>query len=132
MDDVNLMSSTVQGTQDLLSRSLTALKWAGMSFRPDKSRSIIIKKGRSLSSAPFSSSVSCSPTDFSSYIPSIHAMPIKFLGRIINGSLSDRNSIQELRDKLSKGLDMIHKSPHTSSQKLWILQHLLIPRIQWP
>ena len=132
MDDVNLMSSTVQGTQDLLSRSLTALKWAGMSFRPDKSRSIIIKKGRSLSSAPFSSSVSCSPTDFSSYIPLIHAMPIKFLGRIINGSLSDRNSIQELRDKLSKGLDMIHKSPHTSSQKLWILQHLLIPRIQWP
>ena len=132
MDDVNLMSSTIQGTQDLLSRCLTALKWAGMSFRADKSRSIIIKKGRSMNSTPFSSSESSNPSDFSGYIPSIHAMPIKFLGRVINGSLSDRNSVQELKDKLSEGLKIIHCSPHSPSQKLWILQHLLLPRIQWP
>ena len=30
------------------------------------------------------------------------------------------------------GLNIIHTSHFTGSQKLWFLQHLLIPRIQWP
>ena len=58
--------------------------------------------------------------------------PIKFLGRIIDGSISDRNSSAELTDKLLAGLSVIDKSHFTGTQKLWILQHLPIPRIQWP
>ena len=30
------------------------------------------------------------------------------------------------------GLSVIDKSHFTGTQKLWVLQHLLIPRIQWP
>lgn len=33
---------------------------------------------------------------------------------------------------LARGLDLIDKSQHRSVQKLWILQHLLIPRLRWP
>ena len=57
---------------------------------------------------------------------------MKFLGRIIDGSISDRKSIDELEQKLLEGLKVISKSCFKGSQKLWILQHLLIPRIQWP
>ena len=132
MDDVNLMSSSVSGAQTLLARCATALQWAGMEFRADKSRSFIIKKGKSLNSSPFCVSEPSNPTDFSLFIPSIHSMPVRFLGRIIDGSITDRKSVDELAEKLSDGLKIIDKSPFKGTQKLWILQHLLIPRIQWP
>ena len=132
MDDINLMSTSVCHTQALLNKCATALSWAGMQFRADKSRSFVIVKGRSLNTTPFCTSPPESPTDFSNYIPSIHTEPVKFLGRIIDGSLSDRRSIDELEKKLLDGLSMINKSSFKGAQKLWILQHLLIPRIQWP
>ena len=43
-----------------------------------------------------------------------------------------RNSSAELTDKLLAGLSVIDKSHFTGTQKRWILQHLLIPRIQLP
>ena len=90
MDDINLMSSSVSGTQSLLDRCATVLKWAGIEFRADKSRSFVMIKGKSLNFTPFYVSKSPVPTDFSDYIPSIHSAPVKFLGRIIDGSISDR------------------------------------------
>ena len=53
MDDLNIMSNSVPDAQDLLSKCAKALSWAGMTFRADKLRSIIIHKGRSLNSKPF-------------------------------------------------------------------------------
>ncbi|XP_057305436.1 uncharacterized protein LOC130642368 [Hydractinia symbiolongicarpus] len=132
MDDINLMSSSVSGTQTLLSRCTAALKWAGMDFRANKSRSIVIIKGKSLNSTPFALQKPADPTDFSSYIPSIHSMPVRFLGCIMDCSISDRKAIDELDEKLSAGVSIIDKSFYKGPQKLWILQHLLIPRIQWP
>ena len=38
---------------DLMSRSMVALNWARMENRADKSRSIVIKKGRTLNVNPF-------------------------------------------------------------------------------
>ena len=130
MDDLNLLSTSVQGTQDLLERCTKALTWAGMVFRPDKSRSIVIVKGKSLNCVPF---VLPDSQDQSivTHIPTIHTRPVKFLGRIIDGSISDRKSIDELQIKLTEGLSIIDRSFFTGVQKVWILQHLLIPRIQW-
>ena len=48
MDDLNLMSSSVSGTQNLLHRCVKALPWAGMYFRADKSRNIAIVGGKSM------------------------------------------------------------------------------------
>ena len=53
MDDLSLMFSTVSGAQTLLSRCMTALTWAGLEFRADKSHSIIIIKSRSMNRTPF-------------------------------------------------------------------------------
>ena len=68
--------------------------------------------------------------EVSSSIPSIYSRPIKFLGRMIDSSISDRNFSAELIDKLLAGLSVIDKSHFTRTQKLSILQHLLIPNIQ--
>ena len=54
MHDLSLMSSTVSGAQTLLSQCITALNWAGLEFRAAKSRSIVIVKGRSMNTTPFS------------------------------------------------------------------------------
>ena len=132
IDDLSLMSSAVSGFQTSLSRCTTALTWAGLEFRADKSRSIIIIKGRSMNTTPFPVPKPRDQIEPSSSIPSIYSRPVKFLGRIIDGPLSDRNSSAELADKLLAGLKTIDRSHFTGIQKLWILQHLLIPRNQWP
>ena len=85
-----------------------------------------------MNTTSFSVSKASDQPEVSSSIPSIHSRPIKFLGRIIHGSISDRNSSTELTDKLLAGLSVTDKSHFTGTQKLWILQHQLIPGIQWP
>ena len=132
MDDLNIMSSTICVAKSLLFHCTIALKWAGLTFRADKSGSIVFIKGRSMNTTPFSVSSPREPSDFTSFIPSIHSKPVRFLGRIIDGSISDRKSLDELEKKLLDGLNIIDTSHFTGSQKLWFLQHLLITCIQWP
>ena len=50
----------------------------------------------------------------------------------IYGSISVRKSLDELEKKLLDGLNIIDTSHIKGSQNMWFLQHLLIPRIQWP
>ena len=133
MDDINLMAFGVADTQMLLTRCTEALTWARMEYNIPKSRSFVIIKGRCLNTTPFrlvnSSSDILSDEDT---IGSIHTKPIKWLGRVMDGSLSDRRAIDELYEKVERGLALIDKSHHKGSQKCWILQYLLIPRIRWP
>ena len=131
MDDLKRMFSSVSEAQKLLHRCVKALSWAGMYFRTDKSRSIVIVRGKSMNTTPFYVTEPSTPSDFTNYIPSIHSVPVKFLGLIINGSLIDQNSIDELQQKLLLGLNIINKPTFKGTQKRKILQHLLIPRIQW-
>ena len=97
-----------------------------------KSRSIVIIKGRSMNTIPFSVSSPRKPSDFTSFIPSTHSKPVKFVGRIIDGSISDRKSLDELEKQLLNDLNVIDTSHFTGSPKLWFLQHLLVLCIQWP
>ena len=131
MDDMSLVSSSVAGAKDLLSCCATTLTWGGMSYRVHKSYSMVIMMGTSMNSAPFSVKKASTPTDFSIFMLSIHSQPVKFLVRIIDGSLSDRKSISELEKKLLSSLKVTDRSLFKVAQKLWILQHLLVPKIQW-
>ena len=54
MDDLNLLSSSVSGAKTLLHQCTKALKWAGLDLQADKSRSVVIIKGRSMNTTPFS------------------------------------------------------------------------------
>ena len=62
-------------------------------------------------------------------IPSIADNPVKFLGRTISDALSDKYQQDSLSLALTKGLGLISNSGHCTVQKLWILQHLLVPRL---
>ena len=131
MDDMNLMSNSVENTKTLLDRSCSALKWARMEFRPDKSRCIVVEKGSVLPTTPFSTNTDSSNLKSVS-IPSIHSNPIKFLGRIVDGALNDKKSVSEIQDKLASGLKKISNSKLGGKAKVWVLSNLLIPQIRWP
>ena len=112
------MSSSVSDAKTLLHQCTKALKWTGLNFWADKSRSIVIIKDRSMNTTPFSVSEPQTSTDFPFYVPSIHSRPIQFLGRITDDSISDRNLLDELEKKLVTGLAIIDKSFFNGSQKL--------------
>ena len=154
MDDLNLMSPSVKGTSVLLNRCCTALTWAKMKFKAAKSRYVVIKAGRTVCPAisPFgipvveSEKEGCIDTSADSdmmyyvtglpaaegdRIPSIHDNPVRFLGRIIDGSLTDRKNTEDLWKKAIDGLLLIDRCSLKGSQKLWICHHLLMKRIQW-
>ena len=91
MDNLNIMPSTICSARTLLSCCAIAQKWAALTFTPDKSRSIVIIKKKSMSTTPCSVLLQTEPSDFISFIPSIHSRPVKFLGRIIDRSISDES-----------------------------------------
>ena len=130
MDDLALLSESVPELQRLLDRCVKVLNWAGMSFRASKSRSIIIENGKTIKKSVFV--VRDSKSGKLETIPSIHLNPVRFLGRTISVSLSDTDSINSFSNSLFESLEAIDKSFFTGQQKIWILHHLLIPRIRWP
>ena len=77
-------------------------------------------------------SLSVSSSAKSENIPSIINNPVKFLGRLITFDLKDTDQIKSFSLAVSKGLSLIDKSPHRGVHKVWILQHLLVPRLRWP
>ena len=57
---------------------------------------------------------------------------MKFLGRSIDVTITDREAVSAFKDQVFHGLDLIDKSFHRGIHKVWILQHLFIPRLRWP
>ena len=94
MDDMNLLAGPVKDTQVLLTRCTKALTWARMRYNISKSRSFVIKRGKVLNTRPFALQPN-SESDIISdedRISSIHSKAIQWLGRLINGFLSDRRA----------------------------------------
>ena len=50
---IKLISSSVSDTQNILYRCVKALSWAGMYFRAEKSRSLVIVRVKSMNAALF-------------------------------------------------------------------------------
>ena len=128
MDDIFLKADSVSNLQVLLNRASIVLNWAHMFLKTSKSRSLVIKDGKVI----FDRTLSITQGEKTEIIPSIHCNPIKFLGRTISFDLSDKNQIEAVSLALSTALNLIDKSKHKGIHKIWILQHLLIPRLRWP
>ena len=60
-------------------------------------------------------------------IPSISNQPVKFFGRTNSFTVSGKDQMEVISLAVSKGLALINKSFHKEVQKVWILQHLLMP-----
>ena len=128
MDDLYLSSTTIEGAQILLDRASAALAWAKMTAKPSKSKCIVIVNGK----VNHENILKISHSDNEVFIPSILDNPVKFLGRLIDHSLSDKNQTEVFSSAVSKGLSLIDRSFHRGVHKVWILQHFLVPRLRWP
>ena len=118
MDDMFLMSPSIPATYILLDCCAVALIWARMS------RSMVIDNGKVIDISSFSFK--------GEIIPSIHANPVRFLGRTIDFTVSDKHSVEKFVTEVLSGLKLIDKSSHKGIHKVWILQNMLIPRLRWP
>ena len=92
MDGLNLMSSYISGAQNLYTDVWNL--WT---------------RGKSMKTTLFYVNKTSVPSDFTNYIHFIHSVAVKLLGWIINASLTDGNSIDELQQKLVLGLNIINK-----------------------
>ena len=91
---------------------------------------MVIEQGKIVNFCPFK--VQTKDSNSCEFVPSIHANPIKFLGRVITASLSDSEKIESVASYFLESLIRIDKSGLRGTQKIWVLEHLLIPQLRWP
>ena len=102
MGDMFLMSPSIPSTQVLLDCCGIALIWARMSFRA--SRSMVIDEGKVIDISPFSFK--------GENISSIYANPVRFLGRTIDFTVSEKHSVEKFVSEVLLGLKLLDKSSH--------------------
>ncbi|RXN38269.1 reverse transcriptase [Labeo rohita] len=121
MDDLTVMTTFVPGCRWLLQGLERLISWARMSFKPAKSRSLVLKKGKVSDRFRFALGETT--------IPSVTE---KSLGKIFNSSLKDSAAIKQTKRDLTIWLTAIDKSGLPGKFKAWIYQHGVLPRLLWP
>ena len=124
MDDLTVTTSSVTGCRWILRGLERLIAWARMSFKPSKSRSVVIKKGKVADNFRFSIS--------GNSIPSLTDKPVKSLGKVFHNSLKDTSNIKEASCNLSTWLTRVDRSGLPGRFKAWIYQHAILPRMLWP
>merc|ERR1739842_208648 len=110
-------------TKYLLDKLVCNLKWAGLSIKPEKSRSLVIIRGRVSNKTP---SIEGVP------ITSITEKPVKYLGKLYNKTHTEQEPAQEVLVDLKQSLRKIATIMIPGRYKAWMLQHMLLPQIMWP
>lgn len=124
MDDLTVTTTSVPGCRWLLQGLERLVSWARMSFKPAKSRSLVLKKGKVVDRFRFA--IGGTP------IPLVTEKSVKSLGKVFNSSLRDTDALQQTRADLTTWLAAIDKSGLPGKFKTWIYQHGVLPRILWP
>lgn len=95
-----------------------------MRFKPEKSRSLVLKRGKVVDRFRFSIG--------GALIPTVSEKPVKSLGKVFNSSLKDSASIQETCQELESYLRAVNHSGLPGKFKAWIYQHGILPKVLWP
>src|SRR3984885_7501185 len=101
MDDTTILTTDEDQARKMLDRLDDLIKWCRMSFKPKKSRSLSISKGKTYK-------VTFMVSD--QVIPTVIEEPVKSLGRVYDDSLKDKKAIKETSDMASNGLQIIDRS----------------------
>lgn len=123
MDDTTILGSNESQARKILGRLEELIRWCRMSFKPSKSRSLVLKKGKV---------VEVRFMVAEQIIPTVNEEPVKSLGRRYDASLRDTNAVQEIREMADKGLQIIDRCRLIGKFKIWCLQFMLIPKLLWP
>jgi hypothetical protein len=123
MDDMTLTTKTVVEGRWLLEELESTIHWARMSFKPGKSRSMVLKKGK-LQQTRFRVQ--------GEIIPTVTESPIKCLGKWYDQTLKDHDHVRNVKKQLEKWMTSVDKSKLPGKYKAWIFQHGVLPRLLWP
>ncbi|XP_030004234.1 uncharacterized protein LOC115429122 [Sphaeramia orbicularis] len=124
MDDLTVTTESIAGCRWILKGLEKQVEWARMHFKPAKSRSMVLRKGKVEDKFRFYIAGTA--------IPTITEKPIKTLGKVFDSSLKDRASIQSTCSELDGWLKSVDKSGLPGKFKAWVYQHGILPRILWP
>lgn len=124
MDDTTVISTNENDTREMLKRLDEVVAAARMLFKPKKSRSLSLRKGKIDESVTFSVA--------NQVIPTVSEEPVKSLGRWYDASLKDTNRGKETMKTTEKGLEIIDSCGLPGKYKIWCLQFMLIPKLLWP
>src|SRR3984885_5166329 len=97
MDDTTILTIDEGQARKMLDRLDDLIEWCRMSFKPKKSRSLSINKGKTYK-------VTFMVSD--QVIPTIIEEPVKSLGRVYDDSLKEKKAIKETSDMASNGLQI--------------------------
>ena len=101
MDDLTLLNPSVEESNKGLDKLEEVTEWCNMKFKPKKSRSLVLKRGKLDREHSFNLS--------GEHIPSVQEEPVKSLGRWYTESLTDVGRVAEIETQLLEGLDSIDK-----------------------
>ena len=124
MDDTTVLSSNEEDTREILERLDEVVAAAGMLFKPKKSRSLSLRKGKVDESVTFNIA--------NQVIPTVSEEPVKSLGRWYDASLRDTKQGKETLKTTEEGLEIIDSCGLQGKHKVWCLQFMLIPKLLWP
>ena len=123
MDDIAVVSKSEVATHGMLKRLDQLIDWSRMKFKAKKSRSCTFRKGKQ---------VEVRYTIAGEPIPTVREQPVKSLGRMYKGNLSDRGQGVEIFKEATNSLKEIDHAKLPGKFKLWCLQFGLYPRLLWP
>ena len=124
MDDITCLLRTAPCTSRLLKRLDELIAWARMKFKPQKSRSLSLRKGERNDRVAF--------TIGGEDIPLIVDQPIRSLERLYTSGLSDKDMGKTILQQLSEGLAKSDSSQLPGKHKVWCYHFTLYPRVMWP
>ena len=124
MDDLTVTTTSVMGSRWILRSLEKLIVWARTKFKPAKSRSFVMKKGRTVDKLRFSIA--------GTMIPTLSECPVKSQGKIFHTTLRDNNAVRTAVGDLELCLIRVDKSSQPGRFKARIYQHVVLPRILWP
>ena len=124
MDDTTVISSNEDETRHVLKRLDDIVASSRMKFKPKKSRSLSLRKGKVIDSVVFRVA--------NQDIPSVTEEPVKSLGRWYDDTLKDTQRGKETKHMSEEGLKTIDQCGLPGKYKVWCLQFMLIPKLLWP
>ena len=123
MDDITIISPDKAQVVASIERLHELIERCAMRFKPSKSRSLSLCKGKPVPNTYFIGT---------ERIPTLAEQPVKSLGRWYSLPITDRFRGNEVKKQLSTGLDAIEKCGLSGKYKAWIFNFALMPRILWP
>lgn len=124
MDNLTVTTLAMPGARWILQGLEKFVYWVCMRFKPSKSQSLVLTKGKVTDRLCFRLG--------EHLIPFVAEQQVKILGKVFNCSLKDTNSIKATSAKLEGWMKAVARSGLPRHFKARVYKHRILRRIFWP